>query len=285
MDRLTFVQLEFPWRLGPADGRYLVRSAPGRDPEHIVAFEGTEREARRGWIHWWQSPGPRTLVRLSRVTVVDPRPVDPQRADAWLAEAEGERAVRVGSEAIAVLNRVLRAQRAAAVDPSVADVRAEQTVRMLVGYGSPDDVSAGRGHKTAKLPRGVELAAQRRATKERTDGLDPPTRFARLLSGSDHPLICEELLLRARSDLDNGRPACATLMAHLALEAVNTELGDDPDVATGDLEQIAYWRETLEAAAEQALEDRVPDDVVAGLGRTLDDVERLLRHRLVARDS
>jgi len=285
VSQLTFVQLEFPWRLGPADGRYLVRSAPERDPDHIVALEGTEREARRAWIQWWQSPGPRTMVRLSRVTVIDTRPKDAERANAWLSEAEDGRASETVREAIAVVNRVLRAQRAAAVDPSVHDVRAEQTVRIMVGYGSPDAVSTGQASKTAELPRGVELDAVRRAARLRTEGLDPSTRFARLLSGGDYPLMCEELLLRARSDLDNGRHGAATLMTHLALEAVSAELSDDPDVSRDDLEQIASWRDTVGAAAEPALEDTVPGDVLVGLGGALDDVEQLLRRRLVSRAS
>ena len=34
-----FVQLEFPWELGPPDGRYLIRSSAGAEPERVVVLE------------------------------------------------------------------------------------------------------------------------------------------------------------------------------------------------------------------------------------------------------
>ena len=34
----VFIQLEFPWALGPADGRYLLRRDPGSEPERVVVL-------------------------------------------------------------------------------------------------------------------------------------------------------------------------------------------------------------------------------------------------------
>ena len=48
----VFLQLEFPWALGPADGRYLLRDGPGGEPERVVVVEtlraGRAAPVRRG---------------------------------------------------------------------------------------------------------------------------------------------------------------------------------------------------------------------------------------------
>src|SRR6185312_6084734 len=41
-----FVQLEFPWELGPPDGRYLMRAGGEADAEHVVVL-GTVGARRR----------------------------------------------------------------------------------------------------------------------------------------------------------------------------------------------------------------------------------------------
>ncbi len=35
-----FIQLEFPWRLGPADGRYLLRTRGGQTPPQLAELGG-----------------------------------------------------------------------------------------------------------------------------------------------------------------------------------------------------------------------------------------------------
>ena len=35
----VFIQFEFPWALGPADGRYLLRRASDGEPERVVVVE------------------------------------------------------------------------------------------------------------------------------------------------------------------------------------------------------------------------------------------------------
>ena len=37
-----FIQMEFPWALGPPDGRYLIRGEAGAEPERVVVL-GRER--------------------------------------------------------------------------------------------------------------------------------------------------------------------------------------------------------------------------------------------------
>ncbi|MCW3019306.1 MAG: hypothetical protein JWN10_1614, partial [Solirubrobacterales bacterium] len=34
----VFIQLEFPWALGPADGRYLLRRSEDGEPERVVVL-------------------------------------------------------------------------------------------------------------------------------------------------------------------------------------------------------------------------------------------------------
>ena len=48
----------------------------------------------------------------------------------------------------------------------------------------------------------------------------PDERFAALLGAREQPLVAEELVLRARMDLDAGRPREAALQARVALEAL-----------------------------------------------------------------
>ncbi len=55
----VFMQLEFPWALGPADGRYLLREDPDGEPEHVVVIDtlaagraGAELREARGPIGW-----------------------------------------------------------------------------------------------------------------------------------------------------------------------------------------------------------------------------------------
>ncbi len=40
----VFLQLEFPWVLGPSDGRYLLRDGPDAEPERVVVIETLDAE-------------------------------------------------------------------------------------------------------------------------------------------------------------------------------------------------------------------------------------------------
>ena len=53
----------------------------------------------------------------------------------------------------------------------------------------------------------------------------PEERFAALVGGHGSPLAADELVLRARADLDAGRTREAALQARVALEALLAELG------------------------------------------------------------
>ena len=58
--------------------------------------------------------------------------------------------------------------------------------------------------------------------------LTPQARLAAVLSARERPLVCEELTLRARLDLDHGRGREAALQLLVALDAALAELQADP---------------------------------------------------------
>src|SRR5205807_9092128 len=84
-----FVQLEFPWELGPPDGRYLLRARAGADPERVVVLGTLGASLRTGW----RGQRPRRAARgravdpepeassvpTSRATIIDPEPVSAER--------------------------------------------------------------------------------------------------------------------------------------------------------------------------------------------------------------
>ena len=85
----------------------------------------------------------------------------------------------------------------------------------------------------------------------------PEERFAALLGGRDEVLPAEELVLRARADLNAGRLAEAALQARVAIESLLASR-----VATADSgpagASLASHRDTVAAAANAALRGDIP---------------------------
>jgi hypothetical protein len=206
-------------------------------------------------------------VPTARATVVRPNPfASREAATAWLAAQRGdeETANTELQHAIGVVNQALRAQRAATADPYAADVSVERSLVTRVGYGHGDVVADGRFGEAFELPR-----AARRRVKRSMEA--PEERFAALLGGRERALVAEELVLRARSDLDAGRPREAALQARVALEALLAEL---PGAA------LSEWREPMSEAANAAIKGE-PER--AGLEQAVQAMEAALRrHRLRA---
>jgi hypothetical protein len=219
--------------------------------------------------HWLRDRRARELdeaapepVPTSRATVVRPEPFgSPEAASAWLAELRRDSDARDAevAHALAILNRALRAQRAAAADPYVPDVSAERALVVRLGYGSGAAVADGRFGEALELPR-----AGARRIKRSMEA--PEERFAALLSGHEAVLAAEELVLRARADLDAGRNREAALQSRVAIEALIAETGTDT---------LEAERQAVIAAAAAALAGDPPegvDDAVAAM-------EALLRRR------
>jgi hypothetical protein len=101
----------------------------------------------------------------------------------------------------------------------------------------------------------------------------PGERLAAILSGRDQLLACEELLLRARADLDAHRPREAALQARIALEAVLAELPAEIDP------ELAAARAEIGDAANAALQGDPPEHLQHAVAYAVARMERALRRR------
>jgi hypothetical protein len=281
-DRLfLFVQFEFPWELGPPDGRYLMRAHEDADPERVVVLTtlGAQRRApARGQLlsaatrtKSRRRPAPPepepTPVSTARATLVDPISVSAERqAKAWLADLDGEREVQAAASA---LNRVLHFHRIAAADPYVHEVSPDQALVIRAGWGEGEQVADGLWLAARELAWRGPAGVRRKRIGDRAAALRPQERMAELLGARGSTLLCEELVLRARVDLDNGRAAHAAIELQDAYAAA---LGELPRERREDLairlDELAKLRDGVDAQARAAF---------AGTGE-LDD--EALRHAL-----
>ena len=271
----VFIQLEFPWALGPADGRYVLRQRADAEPERVVVL-GTleaahpaigERAAsgrRRGLLLGRLAGRAPTLptgpepapVTTTRVTVIDPISLAAEnQARAWLAELDRDREVRA---AVAVVNRVIHSHRIASADPYVHEVSPAQALVIRAGWGEGEQVADGRWLHARALPwpahaRGSQ-GSRRGPVRDRSSALRPQERLAALLGARGASLLCEELTLRARQDLDHGRLAHAALELDrafaLALPELRSERRQDLAIRIAELEQL---RPGVQAQAHAAL--------------------------------
>lgn len=295
---LPFAQLEIPGRLGPADGRYLVRpgtaaagaevgpeetAEPGEATEVLVLDTlGAPRSRgrlRRGRpLPVESDPGATPLV-LSRVTVVRAHGfADRGAAQRWLERTSADRdaAEAFVGEALGVLNRALHAHRAATQDPYTHEVGPEGPVAVRLGYGAGPEVVEGRWSEARELPR--EEGPRRR--RRPTGGLEPQERLAAVLGGREDVDACETLILRARLDLDAGRPREAALQLRIGLEALLAERkafaapGQERDLAA-----LEERRGPVEKAAREALGEAPRAGATEEIERTLVICERVTRRR------
>jgi hypothetical protein len=288
----VFVQFEFPWVLGPADGRYLLRESSGGDAERVIvlarigaALAPTEMREARGpagrLIRRLTGTGPGRAasgdpapVTTTRVTVIDPVPLSAEpQARAWLEELDREHDVQV---ALSFVNRVVHSHRIASADPYVHEVAAKQALVVRAGWGEGEQVASGLWLHARELSLRPRRAAGRR--RDRSHALRPQERLAALLGGRSRSLLCEELALRARLDLDQGRLAHAALGLEGAMTAAVSELGtegrQDLALRIAELEQL---HGSVAAQAQPALGDGQPDEetIAHALGR----LEAALRAR------
>jgi hypothetical protein len=284
-----FVQLEFPWALGPEDGRYLLRAHAGEEPHHVLVLRTLEPPAasrgrgrgrgRRGRRAEVEPLPPAAQPGVCRATIVDVGVVEDDAARAWLEHATGEGAAETLDGAVQALNDALRAHRAAAADPYVREVVAAHALTRRVGYGVGFEVAEGRWTTARELPAVTRSEDSRRAW--RVAALRPQERLAALLSGRDAVLACEELTLRARLDLDWGRAREAAMEAHLAMEAAVVELQafrSQREVAER-LDALDGHRDALAAAANEALQGGPSPETIEAVAAGLERLEAALRAR------
>ena len=221
---------------------------------------GRARRGRRGKAV--EDSGEAEAVPTVRATLIQAAPVDD--GEAWLEARrrdEGAREAEVEA-ALTELNAVLRAHRAAAADPYAREVARWQANAVRIGYGTGDQVAEGRFTAACDAP-------EPRAGMRRAETLAPQERLAAVLGGNDRVLVAEELVLRARLDLDAGRTREAALQTRVALEALLAEL-------PGASEVVAGHREAVGRAANAALEGDLPAELADAVAEAVFAMRRAL---------
>jgi hypothetical protein len=293
----VFIQLEFPWALGPADGRYLLRDGADAAPERVVVLgtlaapqTGTGASGRgRPLLTRLQRRTPSAptgpepaAVATARVTVIDPVSLSAEnQARAWLAELDRDREV---DAAVAVVNRVIHGHRIASADPYVHEVSPAQALVIRAGWGEGEQVADGRWLHARALPWAANArrssGSRPARARNRSAALRPQERLAALLGGRGAALMCEELTLRARQDLDHGRVEHAALELErafaLALPELRAERRQDLAIRVAELEQLLPEVQRQARAALPPDAGAPEEDVVA---HALERLEAALRAR------
>ena len=208
-------------------------------------------------------------VPTSRATAVRPEPfASREEAGAWLDELRADDSAMSEEleRGLRVLNRALRAHRAATADPWLGEVSAERALVARIGYGRGEAVAEGRYDEAVELPR-----AGTRRVKRSMEA--PEERFAALLGARSEALVGEELVLRARADLAACRPREAALQARVALEALLAELPG--------AEALGELRGAVAEAAGAALRGELGEAETTSIEEAVLAMEAALRrHRL-----
>ena len=228
-------------------------------------------------------PASLPLTRATAVRAFEPF-ADERDAARWLDEAaEAEDTIDVlVEEGIGLLNRALHAHAAASGDPRTHELSPELAVAVRIGYGSGDEVAAGRFAAAREVDVWATGASRRR---RRAEDLRPQERTAAVLGGRERIDACETLLLRARADLNAGRDREAALQLRVGLEALLAELagavkdpGHDEDMAT-----LAARRSEAGDAANMALKGELDEERRHNVRELQAICERVLRRRRVLR--
>jgi hypothetical protein len=198
----------------------------------------------------------------------------PEEAAAWLSGAdEPELAVGLG-----VLNRALHAHRLASANPHVHGVGRRDALVARLGYGAGEEVADGLWTDAREL---MDAGAGRRRSRRIPAA---QARLAALLTGRHAPLACEELALRARLDLDEGRTREAALQVLVALDAALAELPDDPaaPVLAERLDELRGLHDSVATAVATALAGRAGTPEAEATAFALGRIEAALRARAMA---
>jgi hypothetical protein len=299
--RFACVQLDVPGHLGLDDGRYLLRDADHEQADAVVVVQtlggvaASRRRPRRRRPRPAEPGGESPEVPLTRLTVIPPEPSEPEAAARELQRTAGdpesaEARVTAGLRAV---NAVLRAHRVATRDPYGHEIGREAVLVARIGYGTGDGLAEGRWEEAVE----VSQPARR---QRRAQALRPQERLAAVLAGREPIDVCETLLLRARADLDQGRPREAALQLRAGLQALLAELpgggaaaggaagGQAPRAGEDQEDDLAALRERLEStaeAADEALAGQLPAERTDEVAETLGICERVLRRRQILRPS
>jgi hypothetical protein len=181
---------------------------------------------------------------------------------------------------LAVLNRTLHGHRLATADPYVGPIARDQLLVARIGFGLGEEVADGLWTEAREL-------ILKKGWQRRSKVLQPQARLAALLGGHDRGLACEELVLRARLDVDHERWREGALQVMVALDAAIAELAVDPaaDTLQERLAELREQRDPIAHAAQAALAGAVAEDQREDVAYALGRIEAALRARAVARPS
>jgi hypothetical protein len=220
-------------------------------------------------------PGPEP-VSVGRATVINAqRLADAPAAQEWLDEAGAAEL----DQALRALGRLLHAQRIAAADPTAPVVGRNRLLSARAGWGDGDAVAAGRwsAARDLRVSSGGDGRPRRR-------GSTAEVRLAALLAGRQPALACEELVLRARSDLDGDRPREAALQVLVALDAAIAELAVDAAATSlaARVGELRDRRQAIASAAQAALAGLPSAAQSADVAAAITGIEAALRARAAA---
>jgi hypothetical protein len=251
----------------------MVRAGPDSEVEAVLVLRtlgAPERRLMRGRRGRVVDDAEAAPVPTSRATAVRPRPFDSAaEAEEWLAAVqrdEGHREAELAA-ALRILNRAIHARRVAAADPALGDLSLDRALAARIGLGRGEELADGRFATAWELPR--------RGPRTKRSMEAPEERFAAILAGREPTLPAEELVLRARADLDAGRARECALQARVALESLLADLPAD-DASRAELEPR---RGAVGRVANAALGGHLDEPTVASLAEALAWMERALKRR------
>lgn len=215
---------------------------------------------------------------MSRVTVIGTPGFEvDSEAKRWLERCrtdETERAQAIEG-ALKAVNRVVQAQRVSAQDPYLREVNPGQALTIRIGYGAGDDVVEGHwraAYTTAPpIPRG----------RRRRQMLSPQEQVTAILTGRATVGAGDDLLLRARLDLEQDRARQAALQLRVAIDALQAELVED-EGADSESDALAGIRDLHGRAsdlAQSALDGDLEESETRAVSQLLEETERTLRRR------
>ncbi len=235
----------------------------------IVVSEPVAGEPRRRRRRRAPAGPPAAVAPVTRVTVIFAAPLEDPAG--WLREARAD-------EGELVLARLVGMFRVAAADASFADPDPASALVVRVGYGRGEVVAEGAWEAAREVPADTPPLLRLR----RGPDLRPHERLAALLSARDAALACEELALRARSDLDHGREREAAIQLEAALETALAELRGWTGIAgvPPRLSELEGYADAVAGAALAAREGRLEAAHVETVSAALSRLEAALRVRV-----
>ena len=249
----------------------MMRAGEGEDAgADVLLFKSLDAEPRRGRLGERARRRPRRVepghvapdpVPISRVTVIASDAFEDERAaHAWLESCRDARGS--ARELEYAMRRVNRAVHALVVVFS----------HLLHAYGTGDELVEGAWREAWTVPADARQRRGRRAF------LAPQEQVALILSGRKPAQPSEDVLLRARLDLNERRSRQAALQARAAHDALQAEL----QAEEGTEQLVAALRdsgELMSRLAATARERALDAEQTIELEELVAEMERIARRR------